>query len=213
MTHVVPLHDPDAVVSAVGSWLGGLSVDERVAIYGAAVGLRATDPDAALPVGALHSAAYVVMASRKSPCPWCGQPLAEHAFDFAPHGTDVRCLRTDRLLPAADWLSGPASVSTVYRVASFLGWVGLPLISLGLLAWAMPLVAGIARRRRSWVAAAGALFAVAVAGAAIPGDWGGMLLLIAWWGGTAYGGFQVMPWLRSKPHVARARRAYPDARS
>ena len=175
------------------------------------VGLHSTDPDGALPVSALHSAAYVLTALRESSCRWCGLPVSEHAIDFAAHGTDVRCHRDDRILPAAEWLAGPAQATTAYRLGSLLGWVGLPLLSIGLLAWVMPLVAGIARRRSRWAAAAGVLFAMAAAGMAIPSDLGGMLLLTAWLGGAAYGAFQVVPWLRSKPLGGRANRRFAGA--
>lgn len=211
MTQQVLLHDPDELVSAVGIWLGGLSVDERVALYGAVVGLQSTDPDGVLPVSALHSAASVLTALRESPCRWCGLPLSEHAIDLAPQGTDVRCHRDDRLQPAAHWLAGPAQVTPAYRLAALLGWVGLPLLSIGLLAWVMPLVAGIARGRSRWAAAAGVLFAITAAGMAIPSDLGGMLLLTAWWGGAAYGAVQIGPWVRSKPLESRANRRFAGA--
>ncbi len=208
MTDVVPLHDPEAVVAGVASKVGGLTNEEYALVYGAAVARRATDPDGGVAVATLHSAGQVLMLLRRQRCAWCGQALGEHAIDLAPEGCRVTCRRDERALSADDWIPGPRQQSSGYRVAAVLGWVGLPLLSVGLLSWVMPLAAAIARHRRSWAIAAAVLLVLAMVGALVPNDdWGGFLLVLAWWGGTIYGAFQVLPWLRSAPLRQRVRTA------
>jgi hypothetical protein len=90
-------------------------------------------------------------------------------------------------------------MSTGYALASLAGWVALPLMTLGLLAWAMPLGAAIARRRKSWAVGAAVLFVLTVLGAALPEAVGGAFLLVAWLGGTVYGAVQTPAWLRTRP--------------
>ena len=71
-----------------------------------------------------------------------------------------------------------------------IGWILLPLLTMGLLAWLMPVVAAAARQRRSW-AIAGAVLALAVAaGVILPVAAAGFFILAAWFGGTIYGALQ-----------------------
>jgi hypothetical protein len=212
MTGLVPLYDPEAVVAAVARAGGGATADEHAVIYGAAVARRATDPEGTVAVSTLQWAGQVLMALRQRRCPWCGGPLREHSVDLAPEGCFVACHADDRVLRADVWLPGPAAMSTGYVLASLAGWLALPLLTLGLLAWVMPLVAAIARRRRPWAVAAAVLLSLAVLGAALPDAAGGAFLLLAWLGGTGYGALQVQPWLRTRPLGPRpttTRQGYP----
>jgi hypothetical protein len=200
MTGLVLLHDPEAVVGAVARSAGGVTPDEHAIIYGAAIARRATDPDGTVAESTLQWAGHVLIALRLRRCPWCGEPLPEHSLDLAPDGCFVHCHADDQVLRADAWLHGPRPMSTGYVLASLAGWVALPLLTFGLLSWAMPLGAAIARRRRSWAVAAGALLSLLVLGSAIPDDsWAGFVLMLAWLGGTGYGALQVRAWLRTRP--------------
>ena len=199
MTGLMPLHDPEAVVAAVARAAGGATADEHAAIYGAVVARRATDPDGTVAVSTLQWAGHVLMALRQRRCAWCGGALREHSLDLAPDGCFVHCHADERVLRADIWLPGPRPMSTGYVLASLVGWVALPLVTLGLLAWAMPLGAAIVRRRKSWAVGAAVLLVLTVLGAALPEAVGGGFLVLAWLGGTVYGALQVRPWLRTRP--------------
>ena len=199
VTGLVPLHDPEAVVAAVARAAGGATAEEHAVIYGAAVARRATDPDGMVAGSTLQWAAHVLMSLRQRRCPWCDGALLEHSLDLAPDGCFLHCHADERVLRADLWLPGPRDMSTGYVLGSVAGWVAPPLVSLGLLGWAMPLGAALARQRRSWLVGAAVLSVLALLGAALPEAVGGAFLLVAWLGGTGYGALQIRPWLRTRP--------------
>lgn len=208
----VPVHDPEAVVLAVARAAGGVTAEEHAIIYGAAIARRATDPDSSVAASTVQWAGLVLASLRHRRCPWCGGSVREHSLDLAPEGCFLACHAGDRLLRADLWLPGPAAMSNGYVLASLAGWLALPLLTFGLLAWVMPFVAAIARHRRSWAVAASVLLLLAALGAALPDAAGGAFLLLAWLGGTGYGALQVQPWLRTRPLAPRptpTRQHYP----
>ena len=84
-------------------------------------------------------------------------------------------------------------------------WVGIPLISLGLLAWAMPAVGAGVFPRRSWAVAAVAFLILAIVGFIItpldPNEVDPVAdaaLLINWLAGAGYGAFQTTSWLTAR---------------
>lgn len=79
-------------------------------------------------------------------------------------GVEVRCLSDQEVWPSWDWLATPSTASRGSAPWAILLWVGIPLISLGLLAWAMPAVGAGMYRRRSWAIAAVAFLILAVVG-------------------------------------------------
>lgn len=82
-------------------------------------------------------------------------------------------------------------------------WIGIPLLSMGFLAWLPSLIATGVRRRRQWTLAAlvfGAVFLVALvlAGQGEGTAWsrfGGFLILANAVGGAIFGGLQMKRWL------------------
>ncbi len=196
MTESIP--DPaDAVVRQVAQSIGGLSLEEQLAVYGGASSYYAIAPVGAPPALAVPLLRDVLVALRRGPCRWCGRGLTGHGMDVTEYGVEVRCQHDVGSMAAGRWLAGPPPAPIGRSLVAFLMWVVVPLLSLGLLSWLMPLIAAIARRRRSWAIGAvvfGLLLTAALVG---PEDLAAIPLLIAWLGAPVWGAFQIKPWLRS----------------
>ncbi len=100
------------------------------------------------------------------------------------------------------WLRAPETASPGSGVAAALLWVGIPLVSLGMLSWAMPAVAAAIHRRRSWAVAAAVFLALTVTMFLVmPADINAVdpvsdaILFGTWLAGSGYGALQIKPWL------------------
>jgi len=211
MTEPVVYESAEGVVWRVAQALGGLTGEEHAVVYGAAAALQATSSDDAPPPSSIQEMAGVLTALRTAPCRWCHTGLSGHSVDLMAQSAEVRCPGREIGLPTGQWLAGPVPTSALRVVLAGLGWVVVPLASVGLLSWLMPAIAGIARRRAAWGIAAAVLFAALVVGLSLPGDVGGLILTVNWLGAAVYGGFQIKPWLAGRPSPARAP-AYPGSR-
>lgn len=200
---------PDAELSRLSQHMGGLTVDERSVAYGA---FRARASNPWLPPGPDGTSTQleqILECFRLNRCPWCFNDLRAHSLDIEQDGTHVRCRADGVNRPVQEWIPGPVKTPP-WRWAIAIGlWVGLPLMSIGMLSWLMPTVAAITYRRRRWVLGAlvlGTLFVVTMATMSPVESEGGVTDLLPigiWLGGTVYGGFQVKPWLDTLPPPKR----------
>ncbi len=188
----------EVAVQQVSSAMGGLVVDEQLLVYGGLAGYYATLTGNETTAPSLQPIVDVLVALRTRPCRWCGGGARGHALDVSAFGVEVRCLADDRSRPVPQWSDGPSQISPLYLVASALAWVGLPLLSMGLLSWLMPLLAAVRRSRTSWGVAAALLFGLVVVSLAVPSSAGVYLLMSAWCFGAVYGGLQVRPWVAGR---------------
>lgn len=200
----------DMQVQWLSQTMGGLTNDEHALAYGV---LYACDASRGLDTncesGTTKLAALLVRF-RWHNCAWCHAGLAEHRLDFEADGLQVRCQRGDQARPVDVWLQGPLRVPVWRWVVAVTLWVGIPLVSLGLLAWVMPTVAALVHHRRSWVVAASvwiASFIVTIVLTAILPDalLTGFFLLAQWAAAVVYGGLQVKQWLVVLPPPKRQR--------
>ena len=200
-----PIGGVDAVVAGVERHLGALRPDETAAIYGAAVAQRYIPGAPGVSPAEVMALSQAVGTFRNGPCRFCHLGLVDHALDVAPEGLEVRCLADQHVRPLRDWLATPSTASPGSVVWAVLLWVGVPLFSVGLLAWAMPAVGAGMYRRRSWAVAAVAFLVLAVVVfATTPLDPNEVdpvydaVLFTTWLAGAGYGALQIKPWLTAR---------------
>lgn len=188
----------DWLVSQVGARIGALTADEHAAVYGAGFSYE-TSSDAPLPSDTIGWVAAVLQLFRTRECAYCHHGLLEHTLAINESGPSVICDRGNVSRPAWQWHAGPQPVPVWRMVLGAVLWVGIPLISIGLASWLMPLIAAVTRRRRSWALAAFGWGASTVTlvifierGAEGPAL--GFVAITLWLGSAVYGGFQVKPW-------------------
>lgn len=203
-----PIGSVEAAVAGVEAHLGALRPEETAAIYGAAVAQRYAPGAPGVSPAEVMALSQALGAFRDAPCRFCHLGLVDHALDVTPQGVQVRCLSDQQVRPLRDWLATPSTASRGSAVMAGLLWVGIPVISLGLLSWVMPAVGAGMYRRLAWAAAAVAFLILAGVGwimtpldpdqAAPVAD---TLLDIAWLAGAGYGAFQIKPWLTARAAV------------
>lgn len=197
--------DVDLVVAEVARHVGALQADEAATVYGAAVAHQYAAVDHGVAPAEVTALSQVIGAFRTGPCRFCHLGLADHALDLSPQGLQVWCRIDQRTHPVNEWLPAPATASQGSGVAAALLWVGLPLVSFGMLSWAMPAVAAALHRRRSWAVAAAIFLALTVTMFLIvPEDLNDVdplsdaLLFGTWLAGSGYGALQIKPWLTAQ---------------
>lgn len=200
------------LAAAVAARVGGLSTDEQTRLYGAAQAVASADPESPvlLPTYRIDEVAAAVVAGRAGPCGFCHVPFSEHTLTVSPDETDIWCPESTSGRPVAEWLRGPFRASPLQVLAGIVIWVGIPMVSLGLLSWLPAAVAGARRRRRSWRVAAAVLGTLTVAELILAGTSGAdpafadavgpWLVFGLWVGSMVYGGLQVRPWLATLGH-------------
>lgn len=196
----------EGVLAAVADRVGGLRPDEHAALYGAVVASQVDPADRPLTERDVADFARVVAAFRARPCRLCGRGMTEHAIDTTDTGMDVRCLSSQAALPLPEWLTTPPRTSSAGRVALAIAlWVGIPLVGFGFLSWVMPAVAAGLHRRVSWAVAAAAFIVLSAAAWFLtPVDLyevdpvADVVADVSWMAGTAYGAFQIRPWLSAQ---------------
>jgi hypothetical protein len=200
-----PVGGVDVLLSGVEAHLGALRPEETAAIYGAAVAQRYAPGAPGVSPAEVMALSQALGAFRSAPCRFCHLGLIDHALDVSAEGVEVRCLSDQQVRPLPEWLATPSAASRGSAVWAVLLWVGIPLVSLGLLAWAMPAVGAGMYRRRSWAVAAVAFLILAVVGFVItpldPNEVDPVadaVLLITWLAGAGYGAFQIKPWLTAR---------------
>jgi hypothetical protein len=189
----------DSFVSEVASQIGSMSPDEQAAVYGAGYAY-ATGTDQALPPDSPGWVATVLRDFRVAPCPFCHHRLLEHTLSLSEAGPSVVCDADGTSRFAWDWHPGPRPKPAWLVLLAVALWVGLPLLSVGLASWLMPLVSAFMYKRRAWAMAAagwGALtvLLVVLIENEVLATIMGFLALVLWFGSAVYGGFQVKPWL------------------
>lgn len=211
---------PDDVAAAVAERTGGLLEHEDLLLYGA-MQAAASGIDAAaalLPAERVADLANVLLKGRAGACEFCGKPLSTHTLGADSESASVWCEVAVSPRPVSQWLAGPVRLSPGALLEGTLLWVGVPGLSLGLLSWLPSLIAGVQRKRRSWLVAAATWAALLFAGISLssPGATGGvqetgsgLLILGVWLGSTIHGGFQVRPWLEGR---RRTRTQWPPPR-
>lgn len=189
----------DAFVSQVASHIGAMSPNEQAAVYGAGFAFD-TGTEQPLPPDTAGWVATVLRDLRAGPCPYCHHRLLEHTLSLSEAGPSVTCDADGTSRFAWDWHSGPRPKPPWLVLLAVALWVGLPLVTVGLASWLMPLVSAVMYKRRAWaVAAAGwgvltTLLVVLIDNESLATVMG-FLALILWFGSAVYGGFQVKPWL------------------
>lgn len=192
--------DPgDWLVSQVASQIGPMSPDEQAAVYGAGYAYG-TGPEQPLPPDVPGWITAVLRDFRARPCQFCHHALLEHTLSVSEAGASVLCDADGRSRLAWDWHAGPRPRSPWLMLLAVALWVGLPLVTVGLASWLMPLVAAFMYRKRAWAVAAVAWGALTTALVLLLDNESlatvvGFLALILWFGSALYGGFQVKPWL------------------
>ncbi len=141
----------EELLPVVRTAVGELSPDEYATYYGMASavadlgwGLELTPFDA-------RAAGEAFVAFRLRACPFCGRGLVDHALDVDRPGVMVRCRTDDSARPAGQWLAGPDKTPESPVLLWSALWVGIPVLSLGLLSWLMPVVSAVVLRTRRWV--------------------------------------------------------------
>ena len=209
MSSLQPIGDSvdgvEAVVAGVERHLGALRPDEAAAIYGAAVAQQYVPGASGVSPSEMMALSQALGAFRSGPCRFCHLGLVDHALDVTPDGVEVRCLADQYVRTLRDWLATPSTASPGSVVWAVLLWVGIPLLSLGLLSWAMPAVGAGMYRRRSWAVAAVAFLVLAViVFATTPVDpnevdpVNSTVLFTTWLTGAGYGAFQIKAWLTAR---------------
>lgn len=197
--------EAEFIVAEVARHVGALQAEEVAMVYGAAVAQQNASLDPGVTPAEVVALSQVIGAFRTAPCRFCHLGLTDHALDLTPQGLQICCRTDQRTRPLPGWLRAPATASPGSGVAAALLWVGIPLVSLGMLSWAMPAVAAALHRRRSWAVAAAVLLALTVTTfLRMPEDInavdpvGDAILLGTWLAGSAYGVFQIKPWLEAQ---------------
>lgn len=195
----------DRVLVAVSQHLGGLTPEEDAAVYGATVAQRYAPGAPGVSPAQVVALSQALGAFRTAPCRYCHLGLVDHTLDLTPEGLDVRCITDQSSRPLREWLGTHATTSRGSVVWAGLLWVGIPLLSVGLLGWVMPAIGAGLYRRRSWALAAVALLILTVVGFVVtPADpdeidlLADALLFGTWLVGAGYGAFQVKPWLDAR---------------
>jgi len=197
----------DALVSQVASQIGTMSADEQAAVYGAGYAFGA-ETELAFPPDSSGWIATVLGDFRASRCSFCGHGLLEHTLSLSEQGPAVTCDADAVSRLAWDWHSGPKPRSPLLVVLGVALWIGLPLMTIGLAGWVMPLVSAIMYRKAAWAVGTAiwggltVLLVVLIETEAVA-TLAGFLALTVWFGSALYGGFQVKPWLS---RVAQGRR-------
>lgn len=118
-----------------------------------------------------------------------------------------------------EWLTGPRREPIGRQLGAVALWVGIPVLSLSLLAWLMPVVSAAVFRTRRWIVAAVAwlILSALTLGIVLPsipvgegadlGVWDA-LFGAYWLGGIVWGICHVRPWLAGLPPLQRQ---YPRA--
>lgn len=202
--------EAELIVAEVARHVGALREEEAAVVYGAAVAQQNASFEHGVTPAEVMALSQVVGAFRTAPCRFCHLGLADHALDLSPQGLQVWCRIDQRARPLPVWLRDPATASAGSGVAATLLWVGIPLVSLGMLSWAMPAVAAGIHRRRSWAAAAAVFLALTVTMFLVmPEDFtaadpvGDAILFGTWLAGSGYGAFQIKPWLKAQSATRR----------
>jgi len=188
----------DWLVSQVVSQMGQLSADEQAAVYGA--GFAYTITGTVIPMHADTAAwvATILRDFRTGPCRFCHHDLLEHTLSVTEAGPSLICDADGTSRPAWMWHAGPRGQPGWKVLLAVMFWVGIPLVTIGIAGWVMPLIAALLYKRGPWLA--GALFwgALATAVAVFIESESpvlGFVVLFMWFGSAVYGGFQVKPWL------------------
>lgn len=189
----------DALVASVASRLGTLSPDEQAAVYGAGYAYD-TGGDRPLPPQSVEWIAAVLQDFRAAPCQYCDHRLLEHSLSVSESGPAVTCDAGGTTRSAWDWHAGPRPASPWLILLAVVLWVAIPLVTIGLASWLMPLISAVMYKKRPWALAAlawGALTVLLVVfienqrlATAL-----GFLALLIWFGSAIYGGFQIKRWL------------------
>jgi hypothetical protein len=200
----------DIVLAAVSRHLGGLTQEDVAAVYGSVAAQRYAPGTPGVSADQVTALGQALGAFRAVPCPYCHLGLADHTLDLTPEGLDVRCGTDQSSRSLHEWLTPPAATSAGGMVWAVILWIGIPLVSLGFLSWAMPAVGAGLYRRWSWVIAAVALLILTVVGISVtpldPNEVDPLadaLFLVTWLGGAGYGAFQIKPWLNARSHQQR----------
>lgn len=195
----------DPVLVAVSQHLGGLTPGEDAAVYGATIAQRYAPGAPGVSPVQVVALSQALGAFRTAPCRYCHLGLVDHTLDLTPEGLDVRCITDQSSRPLREWLGTHATTSRGSAVWAGLLWVGIPLLSIGLLSWVMPAIGAGLYRRRSWALAAVALLILTVVGFVVtPEDpneidlLADALLFGTWLVGAGYGAFQIKPWLDAR---------------
>jgi hypothetical protein len=204
---------PDAgdwLVSQVAARVGGLTADEHAAVYGAGYSY-ATSSTAPMHADTAAWIATILQDFRTRGCPYCHHGLLEHTLAVSELGPAVICDADNVSRPAWQWHAGPQPVPVWRVLLAVILWIGIPLTTVGLASWLMPLIAAVTRRQRRWALGAvgwGALtlLLIVVIERGADGPALGWLALVLWFGSALYGGLQVKPWLSESttPRPARA---------
>jgi hypothetical protein len=202
--------EAELIVAEVARHLGALQEEEAAVVYGAAVAQQHASLEHGVTPAEVTALSQVIGAFRIAPCRYCHLGLADHALDLSPQGLQVWCRIDQRARPLPEWLRDPATASAGSGVAAALLWVGIPLVSVGMLSWAMPAVAAALHRRRSWAAAAAVFLALTVTMFLVmPEDLnaadpvGDAILFGTWLAGSGYGALQITPWLKAQSATRR----------
>lgn len=188
----------DWLVSQVVSQMGQLSADEQAAVYGA--GYAYTITGTAIPMHADTAAwvATILRDFRATACRFCEHGLLEHTLSVTEAGPSLICDSDATSRPAWVWHAGPRRQPAWQAVLAAVLWVGIPLATIGIAGWVMPLIGALKYRRGAWLAGAvmwGALATVVAVFIESESPVLGFVVLLMWFGSAVFGGFQVKPWL------------------
>jgi hypothetical protein len=192
--------DPgETLVSQVGARVGAMTGDEHAMVYGAGFSY-ATSSDAPLKPDTVGWICVVLQDFRTRACPFCEHSLLEHTIAIDESGPAIICDQDSASRPAWQWHAGPRPTPAWRVLLAVVLWIGIPLASVGLASWVMPLIAALTQRRRRWIIgavgwAASTVVLVVFIERGAEGPALGFLALANWFGSAVYGGFQVKPWL------------------
>jgi hypothetical protein len=194
--------EADLIVAEVSRHVGALEADEAALVFGTATAQQYASLDHGVSSVEVMALSQVIGAFRTAPCRFCHLGLVDHAVDLSPQGPQVWCTIDQSARPLSAWLPTSTTASPGGGVAATLLWVGIPLVSLGMLSWAMPAVAAVLHRRMSWALAAAVFLALTVTMFLVmPEDVntvdpvGDAILFGTWLAGSGYGALQIKPWL------------------
>lgn len=196
------------LAAAVEVRIGALSIDEQVRLFGASqAAAGGGGASGMLPGRLIEEVADAVLAGRAGPCGFCGARFADHTLTVATDEASVWCASSSLPRPVPEWLGVHAGVTRADKHLAVAMWVGIPILSLGLLGWLPALFAGLVLRRPGWLVGAAVLAALAVADLVLagmddPSPAVGAVSLALWAGSTVYGAVQVRPWLAALPSGA-----------
>lgn len=189
----------DRLVSEVAAAMGALTPDEQAAVYGAGYAYPAEVP---MPPETAAWIATMLRDLRAGPCRFCHHALLEHTLAVTEAGPSLECDADHVARAAWVWHAGPQPQPGWRILLGVALWVGIPLATVGLAGWVMPLVSAFMYRQRRWALGAagwGALTVVVVVliETEFVSSIMGFLALLMWFGSAIYGGFQLKPWLAS----------------